>query len=329
MVNLSYTGIIDYNMFTIIPADNFIWNQKELIKFLAENQQKHIKISLNAEGPDCQILGLYNLLDNFNFESVNIITANILEAHNKYKITHSPVLRWAYVREHIESKYHIWNQNKIFCAYYGRPLWHRIGLVSYLKTYHDSIAYVNLRGDYNSDNSRKLFELAELFYNAPEQMNNFASIANQLPFIIETQDSYSPGEQDTTGFTKQLLDFYGNILIDVVAETFTSGKTFFPTEKTFRPMLMKKPFILMGPINNLIYLRQMGFKTFYEYWDEDYDGFSPRLKFQKIIQLINNISKKSKSELCAMYQDMQHILDHNYNLLVSKKYIKQITLVND
>ena len=73
----------------------------------------------------------------------------------------------------------------------------------------------------------------------------------------------------------------------------------------------------------------MGFKTFYEYWDEDYDGFSPRLKFQKIIQLINNISKKSKSELCAMYQDMQHILDHNYNLLVSKKYIKQITLVND
>ena len=92
---------------------------------------------------------------------------------------------------------------------------------------------------------------------------------------------------------------------------------------------MKKPFIVMGPINYLIYLRQMGFKTFFEYWDEEYDGYGPRIKFQKIIKLIDDLSNKPKSELYSMYQSMQPILEHNYNLLVSKTYNRNIKLVND
>ena len=315
-------------MFTVIPADKFIWNQKELISFLTNNQNEKIYLSMNGEGPSCQEIGLYDLLDCFSFSSVTIQTDNALEQHPKYKIVSSNS-RWSRVRHPIDSKYHVWNKTKIFCAYYGRPLWHRIGIASHLKTNHNLTSYVNLRGVYASDESRKLFELTELFHYAPEQISNFASVAKELPLVIETEDKYKSGEQDTSGFTDQLLDFYTNIFIDVVAETFTSGQTFFPTEKTFRPMLMKKPFILMGPINNLIYLRQMGFKTFHDYWDEDYDGYHPRIKFQKIIELINSIATKSNDELYDMYMDMQSILTHNYNLLIFKKYSKQITLVND
>lgn len=315
-------------MFTVIPADKFIWNQKELISFLTNNQNEKIYLSMNSEGPSCQAIGLYDLLDCFSFSSVTIQTGNAVEQHPKYKII-SNNARWAQVRHPIDAKYHLWNKTKIFCAYYGRPLWHRIGIASHLKTHHDLTSYVNLRGVYASDESRKLFELTELFHYAPEQISNFVSIAKDLPLVIETEDKYTPGEQDTSGFTDQLLDFYTNIFIDIVAETFTSGQTFFPTEKTFRPMLMKKPFILMGPINNLIYLRQMGFKTFHDYWDEDYDGYHPRIKFQKIIELINSIATKSNDELYDMYMDMQSILTHNYNLLISKKYSNQITLVND
>jgi hypothetical protein len=316
------------NRFKIIPADTFIWNQIELIDFLVKNQNKSIIIDMNAEGPSCRSIGLYDLLDQFQFDKVVIETDNAIEYHNTYQVMLHQA-RYARVRNAVDSRYHSWNKNKIFCAYYGRPLWHRIGLASYLKTQHDSISYVNLRGEYNNDDSRRLFEITELFHCAPEQIVNFASVAAQLPFILESQDNYTPGEQDTSGFTGQLLEFYSNILIDVVAETFTSGKTFYPTEKTFRPILMKKPFIVMGPINYLIYMRQMGFKTFYEFWDEDYDGYGPRLKFQKIIKLIEDISKKSKQELYDMYQAMQTILNHNYDLLIDQTYNKNITLVND
>jgi hypothetical protein len=314
--------------FTIIPADKFIWNHQDLNRFLIQNQFNDIVLSLNAEGPCCNAIGLYNLLDNFKFNLVTIRTDNPLEKHEKYKIISNP-LRFAQVRKPVDANHQIWNQNKIFCAYYGRPLWHRIGIAGHLKIHYSVISCINLRGDYQNDDSRKLFELTELFHYAPEQLKNFAMIAPELPLIIEKTDGYTPGQQDTTGFTEQLLEFYENILIDVVAETFTSGTTFFPTEKTFRPMLMKKPFIVMGPTNFLIYLRQMGFKTFYEFWDEDYDGYAPRWKFQKIIELIDVLSKKTQSELYQMYQDMQPILDHNYELLVNRTYKKQIIQIND
>jgi hypothetical protein len=316
------------NKFTIIPADRFIWNYQDLNNFLIQNQVNDVELSLNSEGPCCASIGLYDLLDNFKFKSVTIQTANPLEKHEKYKIISNPLL-FANVRKPIDAGYQNWNQNSIFCAYYGRPLWHRIGLVSYLKSHHNEISCINLRGDYHNDDSRKLFELTELFHYAPEQLKNFAKIAHELPLMIEKTDGYTPGQQDTTGFTDQLLEFYKNILIDLVAETFTSGMTFFPTEKTFRPMLMKKPFIIMGPTNFLIYLRQMGFKTFYEFWDEGYDGYDPRWKFQKIIELIEALSKKTKPELYQMYQDMQPILNHNYDLLINRTYNKQIIQIND
>lgn len=317
------------NKFVVITGDTFIWNRTELTQFLIANQGKKIILDLNSEGPCCRATGIYDLLDLFDFALVIIYTANPIEHHDKYHITVRPVLDWAKVRKPVSNKYHTWNGNKVYSAYYGRPLWHRLGLASYLKTQHPDISCVNLRGEYNNVDLRKLFELTELFVNAPDQVDNFTSIAKDLPLIIEQQDGYTPGKQDTTGFTDQLLDFYANILIDVVAETYTSGETFFPTEKTFRPILMKKPFISMCSKNHLIYLRQMGFKTFYEFWDEDYDGYDPVTKFDHIIKLLHTLSTKSKEELHSMYSDMQEILDHNYNLLIDKTYSTNITLVND
>lgn len=314
-------------MFTIIPADDFIWNRDELIDYLVQNQGQRIQLSLNSEGCDCNIIGLYRLLDSFKFSEVEIITANMLESHNVYKITKRPILRFAVVRKPVDTNYHAWNKKKIFCAYYGRPVWHRIGLASYLKSRFNEKSLVNLRGDYNNEDSRRLFELTKFFRWVPEHINEFASIANQLPLLMEKIDRYSPDREDTSGFTEQLQDFYLDIFVDIVAETFTSGNSFFPTEKTFRPMLLKKPFVIMGPVNHMGYLRQMGFKTFNDFWSEDYDGLALKARYQKIIEIIDVIANKSTDELYDMYQRMQTILDHNYNLLLNKSYNQTIKLI--
>ena len=194
---------------------------------------------------------------------------------------------------------------------------------------HREKSLVNLRGTYTDPDSRKLFEVAELFYQAPEQFKSFADLVDQLPLLVENQDSYTPGVEDTTGVTEQLMEFYPNILIDVVAESYTSGDIFYPTEKTFRPMLMKKPFIAMAPRNFLIYLRQMGFRTFHDFWSEDYDGYDATNKFTQIINLINDLANKTTSELDQMYADMTSILDHNYNMLINRTYTQKITKVKD
>jgi hypothetical protein len=124
-----------------------------------------------------------------------------------------------------------------------------------------------------------------------------------------------------------LPDHIKNFLIDIVAETFTTGDCFFITEKTVRPMLLKKPMIVMGPQDFLGYLQQMGFKTFNDFWDEDYDGVAEQNRYQKILDLIDHIAQKPIGALIDMYQRMQPILDHNYDLLMSQGYKKTITKI--
>jgi hypothetical protein len=92
-------------------------------------------------------------------------------------------------------------------------------------------------------------------------------------------------------------------------------------------MLLKKPFIIFGSQDYLLYLRQMGFKTFYNFWDEDYDGFETKDRYVRILKLINELSTKSIDELTDMYLGMQEILDHNYNLLITQEFSKKINYV--
>jgi hypothetical protein len=315
------------NYFTIIPADNFIWNHSELLKFLIDNQSKDIEIDINSEGCCLISIGLYKILDLFKFKSVIIYTTNILvEPHPMHKIVIINALsRFFKIQENYD-EYHRWNKKYIFGALYNRPLWHRIGLSSYLTKYHSNISLVNFRSDPHDQDQRQLFEMQKLFEIDIKSANNFLNVKDCFPLQVELTDGYTVGGT-TKQHTDQLKNFYTDFLIDIVAETFTSGRSFFPTEKTVRPMLLKKPFIVMGPKCFLIYLRQLGFKTFNDFWSEDYDGYSPHLKYQYILNLVDSIANKSTEELYKMYQDMHPILNHNYNLLVHQSYNKKIEYV--
>lgn len=313
------------NKFTIIPGDNFIWNEHELLKFLVDNQGKDIILYTKEEGCSAESIGLYKLLDIFQFRSVLITTTNSVEHHDRYKIniTNSDKF-FKNLSTEDYSQYHKWNKTKIFGLLYNRAIWHRIGLASYMHQMHTDMSLLNFRSNPNNEDDRKLFELQTLFEIHPESLINFTN--SKFPILLEKTDGYTVGAT-TQQHTDQLAQFYTNFLIDIVAETFTTGRTFFPTEKTVRPMLSKKPFIVMGPKCFLIHLRQMGFKTFYEFWDEDYDGWEKKERYIRIIKLIDFLSQKPISELYDMYQDMQHILNHNYNLLKSQTYYKKIKYV--
>lgn len=86
-----------------------------------------------------------------------------------------------------------------------------------------------------------------------------------------------------------LLKFYDQFQIELVAETMCAGITFFPTEKTFRPITGRRPFVVFGPVNFLNNLRGLGFQTYGECWDESYDQYQGQERWQRIQQVIDNI----------------------------------------
>lgn len=315
------------NTFTIITADGFIWNYSELLKFLVDNQGQDITIDTNGEGCCSASNGTYKILEPFKFKSVTIKTNNVVEYHPSYNIDiGQSSFRFFELATGDYSAYHQWNQRKIFGSLYNRAIWHRTGLASHMAKYHRDITALNFRSNPHTEEGRELFELQGLFERVPATARDFLEVADQFPVQLEAVDGYTVGET-TTVHTDQLCEFYKDFLVDIVAETFTSGRTFFATEKTVRPMLLKKPFIHMGPKCFLIHLRQMGFKTFHDFWDEEYDGYDGALRFTHILKLVDNISQKSKEELQDMYNCMKPILDHNHNLLMSQQYNRAINYV--
>jgi hypothetical protein len=96
------------------------------------------------------------------------------------------------------------------------------------------------------------------------------------------------------------------------------------TEKIFKPIVLRMPFVLAGCAHNLEYLRSYGFRTFSEYWDESYDTVEdPMQRIQAIVQVIKTISRLSLKQQQAMLLDMQPILEHNYQWFNNPKFIQQ------
>jgi hypothetical protein len=316
------------NKFTLDLNDVMIWNYSDFLKFLVDHQNKHIIVDTNAEGICLESIGVYDLIDKFVFASVTILTDNIVETHPRYNITLIRD-RFRFLTIPTDSdytKYHTWNKRTAFGAFYNRPTWARLGLASYLLAQLPGMSTVNFRQDPSIEDQRKYFELDKLFLVHPESVKNFAQVYDSFPRILESHTNFQVGVRPEM-FTDQIAEFYPDFLIEIVAETFCTGRTFFPTEKSTKPMLLQKPYITMGPRNFLIHLRQLGFKTFHDFWDEGYDGHEGLHRYIKILDLINTLSNKSVQELESMYQQMQPALEHNYRLLIERTYTTNVTYV--
>jgi hypothetical protein len=308
-------------MFTVSCTSDKIWNLLDLVEFFVNHQNSSIELDIVPEAICLTNLGLYKLLDKFNFSQVIINTWNPLEKHYKYKIQYKGENFWFSRTANIDSTFHSWNLKKKFLCFYHRPTAGRLGLASYLFYNHTVDTLIHFSANEIVD-----FELDKLLEWDVDTVKFAGNLVSQLPLLLGGTDQYT--KFNGYNYADPLTDLYRDILIDVVVESHVAGDTFFPTEKTIRPMLLKKPFIVFGSKNYLEHLRQMGFRTFADFWDEEYDGYDCGDRMKKIQALLDHLSKKSCQELETMYWDMQYSLEHNYNLLMTQKYTTSIKKIS-
>ncbi len=134
---------------------------------------------------------------------------------------------------------------------------------------------------------------------------------------IDTEDVINNDSQ-TLGALSQMIESF----LHVVTETcYWEDKTHL-TEKIFKPIVAKQPFVLLGCVNNLSYLRSYGFRTFDQFWDESYDQITdPILRLQAVIKIVKKICGMSHNQLQNLLQEMAEILEHNYNWFYSQNFI--------
>ena len=110
----------------------------------------------------------------------------------------------------------------------------------------------------------------------------------------------------------------------VVTETCYWERKCHLTEKIFKPIISKMPFILVGPAHNLKYLRSYGFQTFSTWIDESYDDIEdPILRMQAIGKVLDDLCKYNLQELEQILKRMGDVLEYNYNLFYSQKFINK------
>jgi len=92
------------------------------------------------------------------------------------------------------------------------------------------------------------------------------------------------------------------------------------SEKTFKPVAHKHPFILVGIPNSLDLLRQLGYKTFSPWINESYDIEPDSAKrILMVVDEIERLSNLSPDQLTDFLNGVREICEYNYKNLMDKK----------
>lgn len=131
------------------------------------------------------------------------------------------------------------------------------------------------------------------------------------------------------------FDIYYNTYFDLVAETyyeheyehikkFDWWEPVFFSEKIWRSIYNKRPFMLLGQKNSLTELHKLGFKTFPHIFDESYDSMEDDKRIYHVLKQLTNFTlEKLQNKIYT--RETELILEHNYKF--AKELIEKSTKI--
>jgi hypothetical protein len=177
---------------------------------------------------------------------------------------------------------------------------------------HEAINYEVVRSFHDIDVTE---EVVQKFY-------------NRLPLILDGEEHIGQMCGDSEN---QSRPYYQSSLVSLITETnfhHTLAATL--TEKSFKPLKEKHPFIILGVNGCLQALRDLGFRTFSEFWDESYDTQeNPNTRMHSIARVIEQISMWSDEQILDFKRRVKPILEHNFNVLKNSNRRDAVEKVNN
>jgi hypothetical protein len=127
-------------------------------------------------------------------------------------------------------------------------------------------------------------------------------------------------------------NFYKDSLISVITETNFLESEISMTEKSIKPVKEKHPFIMVGVKGTLTAYHGLGYKTFSDFWSEDYDNIEHGwARLREIVRICNEIAQWDDAKILDFKKKVKPIVDHNFQIAkagisssVSKNIIEHI-----
>jgi len=110
-----------------------------------------------------------------------------------------------------------------------------------------------------------------------------------------------------------LFDESAESLLYLVTETVATGQRLHLTEKSFKPIALGMPFVIVGTRGSLEYLRSYGFRTFGDIWDESYDSADDSVRIERIASLLRSLDELPTEAKQDLFDAAQEVIEHNWN----------------
>lgn len=168
------------------------------------------------------------------------------------------------------------------------------------------------------------FNLHEFKFKHPDFTNILISgnekLKNMVPLTIDVENpttlygtkDFSPDGCNIVS-SHNFSNEYSESFLSIIMESRVTQPWPNISEKVINAIFNGRPFVVVGAPGVLKFLKDIGFKTFNEYWDESYDDIL--LHDDRLVNICNTIESicsMSIDEMKNIYNDMIPILKHNY-----------------
>ena len=236
-------------------------------------------------------------------------------------------------------EYQIGKRDKKLLCFNRMPRWQRARMVGFLFE-HDLVkdSYVSFQVNKNAEQFitredwliEDNLKVTEEFRQEP-YISNIYKYWEQLPLVLNrTVERDNPVDINDDD-----LKYFDNSYFSVVNETNfyhcldgTGGRpiscvhtdSVFISEKVYKPIAHRHPFIVAGINGTLKYLREVGYRTFHPIINEDYDLIvDDEERLKAIEKEVLRLATLDDDTWLQLQEQLKPIIDHNYNHILKIK----------
>ena len=127
------------------------------------------------------------------------------------------------------------------------------------------------------------------------------------PMVIDDHEITGSASADISPLTKKCF-------WNIVTETVFYYEKLHLTEKIFKPIVSKQPFMLLAAPGNLAYLRSYGFKTFGDVIDESYDDIQDNdARIDAVVAQMKWYSTLTDKDKLDVMKKLEPVIEYNFH----------------
>ena len=189
------------------------------------------------------------------------------------------------------------------------------------------------------------------FLMTPERVKDFNPVKSLLPKFLDATTLYirklipelplnltmQDDEKNMHEMTEPDMMLFRNSLFSLVAETLYHSSIdygteivrnsihcfpcVFHSEKIFKAIRAKHPFVLLSTPNSIAGLKELGYKSYHPYINEEYDNISDdQERLTAVMNEVERLANMSDEETKVWLENVKPIAQYNFDLLKTKQF---------